>query len=113
MPNLALIANTVRRMNSREKIMVTNGESVTVETARNGGNLTSRRDSIQSEEKIMERLQDHLSKRDIFTSNSVSRPMLKSSNIKHRPRDIIYNGSDHDSSSEFGYEDGEGKKSLT
>ncbi|XP_052078795.1 leucine-rich repeat-containing protein 74A-like isoform X2 [Mytilus californianus] len=99
--SLMTVANAIRRMNSREKTML----SVGFETSRSNKILDTPRSCESSENKIIEHLQRELTKRDIsLSSKSVSRPILMSS--KHRP----LNTSDllrETTGTEFEYDEGE------
>lgn len=91
--SLVTVANTIQRMNHKEKTMIEHGVSVYINTSRSGPPDTARSilsrtsgSSETSETKIIDRFQKELSKRDLtLSSKSMSRPVLISSNRKRRP----------------------------
>lgn len=91
--SLVTVANTIQRMNHKEKTMIEKGVSVYINTSRSGPPDTARSklsrtsgSSETSETKIIDRFQKELSKRDLtLSSKSMSRPVLISSNRKRRP----------------------------
>lgn len=80
---LAIIAQTVKRMNSKEKTMIESGTGVYIDTSRSKAPDTARgiypeKESL--EENIFGRLQENLAQRNIsLSSKSTSRPVLISS----------------------------------
>jgi hypothetical protein len=90
--SLVTVANTIQRMNHKEKTMIEKGVSVYINTSRSGPPDTARSklsrtsgSSETSETKIIDRFQKELSKRDLaMSSKSMSRPVLISSNRKRR-----------------------------